>query len=164
MLNFFCHTFRHMLRHSWVADFLLSWSFYTCLWSLPNFSFERYNACLFGLPSFALLACLGNALVQPFRIYYLLLFLIKIPWGRASLLIFIIHSIPFVCDYNWVLFMIFVCPFCDLSLSIPCAMTSQFLVGLHDWYNMPLVSDLWVLIPNFHVTSSLFLNMMFVSI
>lgn len=84
-------------------------------WILLNISFVWYNAYLFDWPLFALLVCLEDALVQPFMVCCPLLFLIKIPWGRSLLIIFIGHSIPFVCDYNWVLLMMFVCLSCDLS-------------------------------------------------
>lgn len=101
------HTLRHKLGHLWVADFMMLCWFFNYFWSLLNISLVWYNACLFGWHVFALLVCLENA--QPFKFCCSLLFLIKISWGRSPLLIFIGHSMPFLCDYNWVLLIMFGC-------------------------------------------------------
>lgn len=88
----FDHTLRHMLRHLWVVGFMIFRLFSPIFRRLLNIPLVWYNACLFGWPLCDLFVSLGNALVQPFRIYYSLLFLVKISWGGAPLLFVIDHS------------------------------------------------------------------------
>lgn len=85
------HTLRHMLGHLWVSEFIMLCWFLNYFWSVLNIYLMWYNACLI---DWFLLACLENALVQPFRVYFYLLFLIEISWGRSTLLIFTGHTMP----------------------------------------------------------------------
>lgn len=70
------HTLRHMLWHLYVAELLMFLLFFTYFWILLNISFEWCHACLIDRLLLAFLACLENALVKPFRVYFSLLFLI----------------------------------------------------------------------------------------